>query len=56
MARNATKRPLIDRWEDLVRKWLGGPQVGPYPPVGAYDKLPPELADRNAPTGVPFRP
>jgi hypothetical protein len=50
------KRRLIDRWEDLVRKCFGPPQVGPYPPVGAYDKLPAELLDRNAPKGVPFRP
>jgi hypothetical protein len=37
-----TKRraPLLQRWENLVRKVFGGPTVGPYPPVGAYDPLP----------------
>jgi hypothetical protein len=41
-------KSAMQRWEDLVRKVFGGPQVGPYPSVGAYDPLPsrePSAAD-----------
>jgi hypothetical protein len=46
------KRGAMQRWEDLVRKVFGGPQVGPYPSVGAYDPLPDAASSGTVSTKV----